>query len=61
MYVMWCPTCGFMTNPDNNRQAVIAEWYLANQSCDRHIEKMWLKKYNEVHENRSNGTTVPVE
>lgn len=53
-YIIWCPTCGYRTHPDSNRQSVITEWYLSNQPGNKHIEKIWLKRYLEIKE----GATV---
>lgn len=49
-YIIWCPTCGYQTHPDKNRQSVITEWYLSNQPGNKHIEKIWFKRYLELKE-----------
>ena len=54
-YIIWCPTCGYRTLPDSNRQSVITEWYLSNQPGNKHIENIWLKRYLEI---REGATTV---
>lgn len=53
-YVIWCPTCGYRTRPDSNKQSVIADWYLSNQPGNKHIENLWIKRYLEIRE----GATV---
>lgn len=66
-YLMYCPTCGFRTHPDWNKQAVISEWYGANKTGDQHIESLWIERYEQQQESlavqRSNscnsGTTAP--
>ncbi|ECE6503024.1 hypothetical protein DL151_20380 [Salmonella enterica subsp. salamae] len=54
-FIIWCPTCNYRTHPDTNRQAVITEWYLSNQPGNKHIEKIWLRRYMEI---REGATTV---
>ena len=66
-FLMYCPTCGFRTYPDENKQSVIAEWYGCNRTGDEHIEMLWIERYEKQQEasavQRSGsmpGTTVPL-
>ncbi len=66
-YLMFCPTCGFRTLPDENKQSVIAEWFGCNKSGDQHIETLWRERYERQQQEPlvnsiscSAGTTVPI-
>lgn len=48
-YYMYCPTCGFKTFSDSNKQAVISSWYSSNRSNDVHIKNIWIANYNKQH------------
>lgn len=58
-YLMYCPTCGFKTLPDGERNSVIAEWCGANKSGDYHIQELWLKRYTE-QQSESLATRVSI-
>lgn len=69
-YLMFCPTCGYRTRPDSNRQAVVANWYLGNRGGDKHIETLWIERYTEIQSEpiaqkisgqNEHGTAVPIE
>jgi hypothetical protein len=45
-----------MTYPDWNKQSVITEWYMSNRPGDKHIEKIWLRRYSEIHESVAMAT-----
>lgn len=44
-FILWCPTCGFKTYPDENKQSVIAEWYGCNRPRDSHIAALWIERF----------------
>ncbi len=67
---MFCPTCGYRTRPDSNRQAVVADWFMGNRPSDKHIETLWIERYTDLQsesiakkilDQNEHGTAVPVE
>jgi hypothetical protein len=68
-FLMHCPTCGFRTYPDGNKQSVIAEWYGCNRKGDQHIESLWIERYERQQQDATaarrsdsckSGTAVPL-
>lgn len=68
-YLIFCPSCGFTTHPDWNKQSVIAEWYGSNRKGDLHIESLWRERYDKFQQEKTaiqrddswiSGTTVPL-
>ncbi|NYA15723.1 hypothetical protein HZI46_24765 [Serratia fonticola] len=68
-FLMFCPTCGFRTYPDGNKQSVIAEWFGCNRTGDQHIEDLWIERYEKQQQETiaaqqlsgsTTGTTVPL-
>ncbi|KON62790.1 hypothetical protein KOEU_37080 [Komagataeibacter europaeus] len=68
-FLMYCPTCGFRTHPDGNKQSVIAEWYGCNRKGDQHIESLWVERYEKQlqettaarrSDSCNSGTVVPL-
>jgi hypothetical protein len=53
VYQMYCSKCGFKTFTDENKQAVISDWFYSNRPSDAHIKWCWVNRYN-----KQNGTKI---
>ena len=49
-YLIFCPSCGFMTRPDSNLQSVKADWICSNRTGDPHIAMLWEQRLEEINE-----------
>lgn len=57
-YIIFCPSCGFMTRPDSNLQSVKADWICSNRSGDAHIVMLWERRLAEL---KKSGPAGPLE
>lgn len=52
-YIIYCPSCGFKTHPDINKQSVITDWICSNTPNNKQTETLWVERYE-----KQTGTSI---